>query len=64
MSDHPLLEETLMSCLALAALGGVVALFYWLVTGLSPWPGLVLGEGFGLATGLGVLTLASPRRWQ
>ncbi len=53
-----------MSCLALAALGGVVALFYWLVTGLSPWPGLVLGEGFGLATGLGVLTLASPRRWQ
>ncbi len=58
----PLLEEAVAATLAMSVLGVIVALLYWLFTGLSPWPGVVLGEVAGLGWGIVLLTLASPRR--
>lgn len=58
----PLLEEALAASLALTAFGVIVAVLYWLLTGLSPWPGLVLGEVAGFGFGMVLLTFASPRR--
>ena len=58
----PLLQETLVAAVAMACLATLVAVIYWVVTGVSPWPGLVLGliAGFGFGTAL--LAMASPRR--
>lgn len=58
----PLLVEMAYASLAMAGLGLVVALLYWLLTGLSPWPGLVLGEVAGFGFGTALLALSSPRR--
>jgi hypothetical protein len=58
----PLFEELLSAGLAITGLGVVLAAVYWLATGLSPWPGLVLGEVIGGAWGVVILTLTSPRR--
>lgn len=58
----PLLEEALAATVALTALGAVIALLFWLVTGLSPWPVVILGEVAGFGFGIAVLALTSPRR--
>lgn len=58
----PLLEEVLAATAAMTALAVVVAVLYWLITGLSPWPGLVLGEMAGFGFGIALLSLSSPRR--
>jgi hypothetical protein len=58
----PLLEDTLAALLATTLLGTVIAVFYWLMTGLSPWPFVVLGEIGGLGFGVALLALCSPRR--
>ncbi len=59
---HPLLEETIVASLAVGALGVVSSLLYWLLTGRSPWPGLVLGEIIGFGWGVVLLVAAAPRR--
>jgi hypothetical protein len=58
----PLLEDTLAALLATSVLGAVIALAYWLLTGISPWPFVVLGEISGLGFGVAMLALCSPRR--
>ena len=58
----PLLEEVLAATLAMTVLAVVVAVLYWAITGLSPWPGLVLGEIAGFGFGIALLSLSSPRR--
>jgi hypothetical protein len=58
----PLIEDTLAALLATTVLGLVIALLYWLLTGLSPWPFVVIGEIGGLGFGVAVLALTSPRR--
>ncbi len=58
----PLLEEALVATVAVAILGAVVSLLFWAITGLSPWPFVVLGEAAGLGFGIGLLALSSPRR--
>jgi uncharacterized RDD family membrane protein YckC len=58
----PLLEELIAATVAMTLLGLIVALLFWLVTGLSPWPGLVLGELAGFGFGIILLTLTAPRR--
>jgi len=58
----PLLEETLAATLAVALLGVVLTVFFWLVMGVSPWPGIILGELVGLGMGIPLLALTSPRR--
>jgi hypothetical protein len=58
----PLLEETLAATMAVALLGAVMCVLFWLLTGLSPWPGVILGEIVGLGMGVPLLALTSPRR--
>ena len=58
----PLLEDTLAALVATTVLGVVVAAMYWLLTGLSPWPYVVIGETGGLGFGVAMLALCSPRR--
>ena len=59
---HPLIEETLAACVAMTSLGVLIAFLYWLFTGLSPWPFLVLGEIAGFGFGIVLLALTSPKR--
>jgi hypothetical protein len=58
----PLLEETLAAAVAVAMLGAVISIMFWLLTGLSPWPGVIVGEIVGLGMGVPLLALTSPRR--
>lgn len=59
-----LLEEFIAALAASACLGAVIAVLYWYVTGLSPWPGLILGEVIGFGWGAALLALTSPRSRQ
>ncbi len=56
----PLIEEIILGTIAMAALGAVIAIAFWLLTGISPWPFLVLAEIVGLGWGIVLLALASP----
>jgi len=56
----PLIEEIILGTIAMAALGAVIAMAFWLLTGISPWPFLVLAEIVGLGWGIVLLALASP----
>jgi hypothetical protein len=58
----PLVEEALIGLLAIGALTAVIALIYWLSTGLSPWPLVVLADMAAFGTGMAVLLATSPRR--
>jgi len=58
----PLLEEAIAASLAMGGLAALITLLYWLLTGLSPWPFLILAEAAGFGTGIAVLSIASPRR--
>jgi hypothetical protein len=58
----PLLEEALAATGAVAVLGVVISLMVWVLTGSSPWPGVVIGEIIGLGLAIPVLALTSPRR--
>jgi hypothetical protein len=62
MKLDPLVEETLAATAAVAMLGVVLTVFFWLATGLNPWPGIILGELVGLGMGIPLLALTSPRR--
>ena len=62
MQLDPLIEDTLAALAATSVLGGAIALAYWLLTGISPWPFVVLGETGGLGFGVAMLALCSPRR--
>jgi hypothetical protein len=57
----PLVEEALVAVLAISVLIAVIALLYWLSTGLSPWPLVVLAEIAAFGTGMAVLLATSPR---
>ena len=58
----PLLEEILVATASVTVLGAFIALAFWLFTGLSPWPLLILGEIGALGFGIVLLTMTSPRR--
>ena len=58
----PLIEETLIATAAMTVLAATIALLYWALTGLSPWPYLILAEVAAFGLGVVLLALASPRR--
>ncbi len=58
----PLLEETFVASLAMSCLGAAIVLLFWLLTGLSPWPIVVLGVVGGFGWGVFLLALTSPAR--
>ena len=62
MKHNQLLEELLNAIGATAALIALLSGIYWLFTGLSPWPTIVIVQVVAFGSGLGVLTLTSPRR--
>jgi len=57
----PLVEEVFMAALAVSALIALIALLYWLSTGLSPWPFVILAAIAGFAPGIAMLSMATPR---
>ena len=58
----PLLREVAVASAAMLALSGFISLLYWLFTGLSPWPFVILGTTAGFGFGVALLALTSPRR--
>lgn len=58
----PLVAEALIALAATTALAAVIAALYWVATGASPWPHVVLGEVAGLGFGVSALALSAPRR--
>lgn len=59
---HALIEEAVVATVALSLLGALVAFLFWSTTGLSPWPGVVLGEAVAIAWGVILIILTSPSR--
>ena len=59
---HALIEEALVAAIALSLLGALVAAVFRAATGLSPWPGIVLGETFAITWGVILIVLTSPSR--
>ena len=58
MRLDPLIEDTLAALVATSVLGVVIASAYWLLTGISPWPFVILGEMGGLGFGVAMLAVA------
>lgn len=57
-----ILGEVLVAGLGAVALGAVISLLFWLTTGISPWPTVVLGVVGGLGFGVAMLAVTTPRR--
>ncbi|MBM4405967.1 MAG: hypothetical protein FJ039_07285 [Chloroflexi bacterium] len=58
----PLLEEFIVAAMAMTVLGVLVALAFWGLTDISPWPMVILSEVAGFGFGTALLALGSPRR--
>lgn len=56
------MEETLAATGAVVLLGIALAGLYWLVIGSPPTLAIIIGEAIGLAMGIPLLALTSPRR--
>lgn len=61
-ADRRLLRETGVAALLMLAIAVVVALLYRAVTGLSPWPYVVIAEIGAAGWGTAMLALSSPAR--
>ena len=61
MKLSPLVEEMLHAIVPMAMLVVTISALYWVFTGLSPWPEMVIAQILVFGSGLGVLTLTSPR---
>jgi uncharacterized membrane protein YbhN (UPF0104 family) len=62
MKSNPLLQEFVAATIAMLALIAVISAIYWLFTGNSPWPTFVVAQALIFCSGVGLLTLTSPRR--
>jgi uncharacterized RDD family membrane protein YckC len=58
----PLLEELIVAAVAMTALGAIVAALFWVFTGLTPWPFLVLSEIGAFGFGIVLLAVTTPKR--
>jgi hypothetical protein len=56
-----MLEEFIAALAAMTGLTAFVAGAYWAITGISPWPEPLLAEIAAFGSGLGLLTLTSPK---
>ena len=57
---HPILEEAVAASVALTLVAAFISAAYWLATGLSPWPAVVLCEVVAFAWGLILVIVTSP----
>jgi len=62
MKPNPLAQEFLAAAAAMLALLAIVSALYWLFTGNSPWPTFLLLQALAFGSGIGLLTLLSPRQ--
>jgi hypothetical protein len=61
MKLDPLLEEALVATVSMAILAAFIALSFYALTGISPWPYVILSEFTAFGMGIILLTLSSPR---
>ncbi len=59
---NPLLEEVIAAIVAMTLLAVAVAVLFWLGTGISPWPYVVLAEIGSCIFGIVLLVASSPMR--
>lgn len=59
---NPLLAELIAASISMTAVIVAVSAIYWAFTGQSPWPWVVVAQVVVFGSGIGVLTLTSPRR--
>lgn len=57
---HAIVEEAVVAAIGLVMSGAFIAGVFWLATGRSPWPGLVLAETAALGWGLLLVVGTSP----
>jgi hypothetical protein len=57
----PLIEEAIIATISMFIVGTFIALAFWEITDISPWPFVVLSETAAFGIGIVLLTLASPR---
>jgi hypothetical protein len=62
MKLDPLLEEALVATVSMTILAAFIALSFYAITGISPWPFVILSEVGAFGMGIILLTVASPRR--
>jgi len=62
MKLDPMLEEALVATISMFVLGVFIALTFYVVTGISPWPFVILSECAAFGMGIALLTFASPRQ--
>jgi hypothetical protein len=60
--SNSILQELIAASFSMAVLIAAVSGIYWAFTGESPWPWVVVAQVIVFGSGLGVLTLTSPRR--
>jgi hypothetical protein len=58
----PLIVEAIIATVSMTIVGTFIALAFWLITDISPWPFVVLSETAAFGMGIVLLTLASPRQ--
>ncbi|MEI7924633.1 MAG: hypothetical protein WCI61_00365 [Chloroflexota bacterium] len=61
-ADRRLLRETGIAAVLMGTIAVVVAVLFWAVTGLSPWPYVVIAEIGAAGWGTAMLALCSPAR--
>ena len=62
MKVDPLIEEAIVATISMFIVGAFIALSFYVVTGISPWPFVILSETAAFGIGIVLLTLSSPRR--
>ena len=61
-ADRRLLRETGVAAVLMCTIAVVVAVLYRAVTGLSPWPYVIIAEIGAAGWGTAMLALCSPAR--
>ena len=61
--SNPLVQDLISATLAMSAMSALICLLYWVFTGQSPWPMVVLGEMAGFGFGIALLMLTGPKRY-
>jgi F0F1-type ATP synthase assembly protein I len=57
-----IVQDGLVALVFSLILGAFIAYMFWHMTGLSPWPMVILAEIAGFGFGLAILAITAPRR--
>jgi hypothetical protein len=61
MKLDPIIEEAIIATISMTVLAAFIALSFYAITGISPWPFVILSECAAFGIGIVLLTVASPR---